>query len=149
MSVTYEFVHKFKKKYPSTVAWRLKSHCKILDKFLNPNEEVIYAFCGQKNEKSTDMFSTYAVALTNKRILISQKRVFFGYSYYTITPDMYNDMQVFGGLLWGKIYIDTIKELVVISNISKRALSEIETIVSEYMIHMKKKYVARKEDVNS
>ena len=147
MGEVYQLVHKFKKKYPATVAWRLKKHCKIVEKFLNPGEEVIYGFCGQKNENSADMFSTYAVALTNKRILIAQKRVLFGYSYYTVTPDMYNDMQVFGGLIWGKIYIDTVKELVVVSNISKSALSEIETVVSEYMIQMKKKFVTRKEDV--
>lgn len=141
----YNFVKRFKKKYGFTVAWRLKSHCKIIDKFLNPNEEIIYAFCGQKNESSFDLFSTYVVALTNKRILIGQKRVLWGYSYYTITPDLYNDMQVYGGILWGKIYIDTVKELVVVSNISKKALDEVETVISEYMIKSKKRFVSRKD----
>lgn len=145
MESVYKFVHNFKSKYPATVAWRLKSHCKIIEKFLNPNEEVIYAFCAQKNEKTLDLFSTYVVTLTNKRILIAQKRVLWGYSYYTITPDMYNDMQVFGGIIWGKIYIDTVKELVVLSNISKRGLSEVETVVSEYMLKMKKRFVTKKD----
>lgn len=148
MSTVYKYVRDFKKKYPSTVAWRIKSHSKIIDKFLNPNEEIIYAFCGQKNENSLDLFSTYVVAITNKRILIAQKRVLWGYSYYSITPDMYNDMQVFGNMIWGKIYIDTVKELVVVSNISKKALDEIETVVSEYMLRVKKRFVTRKnEDV--
>lgn len=146
MSEVYKFAHNFKKKYPATVSWRIRSHCKVIDKFLNPNEEVIYAFCGQKNENTLDIFSTYVIVLTNKRILIAQKRVLWGYSYYTITPDMYNDMEVFGGLLWGKIYIDTVKELVIFSNISKRALDEIETVISEYMMKMKRRFITKKEE---
>ena len=146
MDQVYKFVKEFKKKYPSTVAWRLKSHSKVIQKFMNPNEEIIYAFCGQKNESSFDLFSTYVIAITNKRILVAQKRVLWGYSYYAITPDMYNDMQVFAGLLWGKIYLDTVKELVVVSNISKAALNEIETIISEYMLAVKKKFVTKKID---
>ena len=59
---------------------------------------------------------------------------------------MYNDMEVFGGLLWGKIYIDTVKELVIFSNISKRALDEIETVVSEYMMKMKRRFITKKEE---
>ncbi len=146
MSKVYEFASKFKKKYPSTVAWRIKSHSKVIERFLNPNEEVIYAFCGQKNDNNLDLFSTYVVALTNKRILLAQKRVLWGYSYYTITPDMYNDMQVFGSMIWGKIYIDTVKELVIVSNISKRGLSEVETVISEYMMKMKKRFVTKKQE---
>lgn len=146
MNTVYKFVSNFKKKYPSTIAWRLKSHSKVIEKFLNPNEEVIYAFCGQKSTNNLDIFSTYVIALTNKRILLAQKRVLWGYSYYTITPDMYNDMQVFGSMIWGKIYIDTVKELVVISNISKRGLDEVETIISEYMMKMKKRFVTRKTE---
>lgn len=148
MSKVYELVHNFKKKYPSTVAWRIKSHSKVIEKFLNPNEEVIYAFCGQKNDNNFDLFSTYVIALTNKRILLAQKRVLWGYSYYTITPDMYNDMQVFGSMIWGKIYVDTAKELVIVSNISKRGLNEVETVISEYMMKMKKRFVTKKtEDI--
>jgi len=44
------------------------------------------------------------------------------------------------GLVWGKISIDTAKEVVFLSNIQKEALSEIETNITEYMMEEKKKY---------
>ena len=45
------------------------------------------------------------------------------------------------GLLWGKIYIDTIKEYIPLSNIQREALPEIETCITEYMMNEKRKYV--------
>ena len=86
------------------------------------------------------VFSTCVVALTNKRILIGQKRVVFGYFLSSITPDLFNDLEVYQGLIWGKITIDTIKEVVAISNLSKKSLPEIETNITEYMMEEKKKY---------
>ena len=53
---------------------------------------------------------------------------------------MFNDLSVKMGIIWGKIEIDTIKEVVKLSNIQKEALPEIETSISEYMIREKKKY---------
>lgn len=139
MSV-YSHISKFKSNYPSTIAWRLKRHCSVIDGYLNPDEEIIYAFCGQKNNDWWDIFTTCVVVLTNKRILIGQKRVVWGSFYNQITPDLYNDMQVYKGLFWGKITIDTVKEKVYISNLAKSALDEIETNISEYMINAKKEY---------
>ncbi len=139
MSV-YSYVRKFKANYPSTVAWRLKKHCAVIDSYLNPDEKILYAFCGQKNNDWWDLFTTCVVVLTNKRILIGQKRVVWGSFYNQITPDLYNDMQVYQGLHWGKITIDTVKEKVYISNLAKDALDEIETHISEYMINAKKEY---------
>ena len=43
MSV-YESLKKFKSKYPMTVGWRLKSHSKIIERHLNPEEEIRFAF---------------------------------------------------------------------------------------------------------
>ena len=139
MSV-YEQLREFKKKYPLTVAWRLKKHAKIIEKYLNPGEIVEYAFAAQKNNNPIDIITTYAVVLTNRRILLGTKRLIFGYFYTAITPDMFNDMQVHMGLVWGKVTIDTIKEEVVLSNIQREALDEIETNVTEYMMAEKKKY---------
>ena len=139
-SVVYEKVKKFKQKYPMTVAWRLKKHCQIIDVHLNPGEVVKYAFAAQKNDNPLDMITTNVVALTNKRILIGQKRLLFGYSFTAITPDMFNDLKVTMGLIWGKVYIDTIKEFVTFSNIQREALPEIETCITEYMMLEKRKY---------
>ena len=59
---------------------------------------------------------------------------------YSITPDLYNDMEIFKGLIWGKITIDTVKEKVILTNLSKKGLDEIETTISEFMMKAKKKY---------
>ena len=146
MSTLLTELKKFKKKYPLTVAWRIKSNLKVLEKHLNYDEKVIYLFCGQKNPKSYDIFSTGVIAITNKRILIGRKRVFFGYALDTIMPYMYNDLNIRAGLIWGKVIIDTIKEVIVFSNIDKAALDEIETNISEAMIVLKKQYPSEKKN---
>lgn len=136
----YGKVKEFKKKYPMTISWRLKQHSKIARMHLNPDEEIIYSFAAQKNDNPFDITTTAVVALTNKRIIIAQKRVLFGYFFKSITPDMFNDLTVKMGLIWGKIYIDTIKEFVKFSNIQREALPEIETAITSYMMEAKKDY---------
>ncbi len=133
----YERVLQFKNKYPGTLAWRLKAHSKIAEKHLNPGEKVRYAFACQKNDYSIEIFRTFVVVVTNKRIMIAQKRLLFGYLFITITPDMYNDLTVAMGIIWGKICIDTVKEVILLSNISKRALPEIETEITQFMMDAK------------
>jgi len=123
-----------------TVAWRLKSHCKVIDLHLNPDEEVEYAFAAQKNDNPLDIITTAVIVLTNKRILIGQKRLLFGYFYTAVTPDMFNDLSVKMGIIWGKVYIDTIKEVIKLSNLQREALPEIETAITEYMMREKQKY---------
>lgn len=136
----YEMVKEFKRKFSSTIAWRLFQNAKVVDEHVNPDESLQYVFAGQKNDSPFDFFQTAVVAVTNKRILIGQKRVLFGYALNSITPDLYNDMQVYEGLVWGKIVIDTVKETFTISNLSKDALIEIETVISQFMMEEKKKY---------
>ena len=50
---------------------------------------------------------------------------------------MFNDLKVRSGIIWGKIIIDTINELVILSNISKSALQEIEEEVTSAMLELK------------
>ena len=133
----YDLVREFKKKYPMSISFRLKRHCEVIEKHLNPGEEVVYAFPAQKNHSSFEIFYTYVIVLTNKRILIATKRVLWGYFLVTITPDMYNDLTVRKGLIFGSIVLDTVNEKVVLSNIDPRALDEIETAISEYMMKIK------------
>lgn len=140
MSDIYNKIKEFKIKYPWTISWRLKKHSLIAAKHLNNDEKVLYAFCGQKNDTHLQFFRTFAVVLTNKRLMLAQKRLLFGYLFLAITPDMFNDLTVNSGILWGSITIDTIKENVVITNIQKAALPEIETAITEYMMKEKKKY---------
>lgn len=146
MGVVYDHVNLFKSKFSKTVAWRLAKNCQVVEKHLNPGEEVLYAFAGQKNDNVFDFFSTAAVVLTNRRIIIGQKRVLFGYSLNAITPDLFNDMQVYQGIIWGKITIDTAKEVVVITNLDKKSLPEIETNITEFMMKEKRKYGQKVEN---
>lgn len=142
----YEKAKEFKSKYPFTVAWRLKKNASVIERHLNPDEKVLYVFAAQKTEYWFDFFSTAVIALTNKRILIGRKRVVFGYFLCSVMPYMYNDLKVRAGLLWGDIHIDTVKELIVLSHLSKSSLDEIETAISTYMIEMKKEYPDKKEE---
>lgn len=144
----YGKVKEFKRKYPMTISWRLKQHSKIARMHLNPDEEIIYSFAAQKNDNPFDITTTAVVALTNKRIIIAQKRVVFGYFFKSITPDMFNDLKILSGIIWGKVYIDYVKEFVTLSNISKNALSEIETKISSFMMEQKKKYGYRTKTSN-
>lgn len=130
----------FKKRYPFTIAWRIKAHSKIIEKHLNPGEQILYVFAAQKNDNPLDIVTSYVCALTSRRLILAQKRLFFGYFLTSITPDLFNDLKVNMGILWGKIYIDTAKEVVALSNIQKDALAEIETNITEYMMEEKKKY---------
>lgn len=141
----YSFIKEFKRKYPMTIAFRLKKHCNIIDKHLNPGEEILYAFVAQKNHGSFDFWNTNAVALTNKRIMIATKRILWGYFFISITPDLFNDLTVFKNLIWGQVKIDTIKETVILSNIDPNALPEIETKITDYMMEEKKKYKTRED----
>ena len=145
MGKVYELAREFKRKYPSTVAWRIKAHSKVIEKHLNPDEEVLYVFLGQKNKSSFDFTNTNVIALTTKRLLFATKRVMFGYFFTSVTPDMFNDLTVKQGMLWGRIVIDTVKEEIRLSNIDKNALPEVETHITEYMMEEKKKYGIREK----
>ena len=127
----------FKSKYPLTIGWRLKKHSKLLIEHLHDDEVIRYAFYAQKNNSSLDVTSSGIIAVTNKRLVIARDRVVIGYFFDSITADMFNDLKVRSGIIWGKIIIDTINELVILSNISKSALQEIEEEVTSAMLELK------------
>lgn len=135
----YKEVSDYLKRYPFTLAWRIKQHAKVINKHLNIDEEVYYVFPAQRNPDSLNVFTTCLVALTNKRILIGQKRVLWGYNITSITPDMFNDFELSKGLIFGKLDIDTVKEVIRLSNLDSKALVEIETNLSEYILEIKPK----------
>lgn len=141
MVTVYEKAKEFKRKYPATVAFRIKAHSKLAQKFVGNDEEIKYVFVAQNNFKSYEFINTNVIVLTNKRLLVATKRLLFGYFYKAITPDLFNDITLRSGLLWGKVVIDTVKEVVILSNIDKAALSEIEQNISNVMMEEKKKYV--------
>lgn len=138
----------FKKRYPSTVMWRVKKHCRVVEKHLNPNEKVLYAFAAQMNNDAMDIIDTAVLCVTSDRIIIGQDQILYGYTMNSVTPEMYNDLQIHSGIFWGKIIIDTVKEVLYFSNLSKKALVEIESIISMYMMEAKKLY-PNKDKVSS
>lgn len=134
----YKSVLDFKKRHGTTIAWRLKAHSRIVEAHLNNDETVLYSFAAQKGLSPFDIASTFVVVVTEKRLIVAQRRLFFGYFYYSITPDLFNDLTIKMGLIWGKVIIDTVKETVTLSYISKEALKEIETVISKYMLQKKR-----------
>ena len=78
--------------------------------------------------------------------MFATKRIVFGYFFTAVTPDMFNDLSVKENILWGRISIDTVKEEIKLSNIDKRALPEIETNITEYMMKEKKKFKSKDEE---
>jgi len=140
MNNTYSVIKSFMKKYPLTMAWRTKAHAKVVDQHLATDERILYALAGQNNEGIVEIFNTYIVVFTNKRIILAKKRLLFGYFFKSITPDMYNDLSVNKGLIWGRIVIDTVKEVIRITNIDASALPEIDMKINQIMINQKKEY---------
>lgn len=138
---TYNFVHDFQKKYPLTISWfRLKKHAKLLDKNLYPDEKIIYAFPGQIHSAGNGIFNTGIFAITNKRIITAQDRLIIGYKINAITLDLYNDLQVSAGVIWGSVTVDTVKETLVFTHIQKSGLIEIQKSITSYIIKSKKEY---------
>ncbi len=141
----YTRVKEFKRKYPFTIAFRLKAHAKVAAQFIGSDEKIIYVFAAQKNFQSYEIINTNIVILTDKRLIVATKRLIFGYFFKMITPEMFNDLTIKDGIIWGKVIIDTVKEQVILSNIDHRALAEIENNITKVMLEEKKKY---KERVN-
>lgn len=143
----YENVKMFKEKFPRCVTWfRLKKHCQIVDKHLNPDEQILFAFAGQLDNIGSSFFNTGVLAITNQRLIVAQNRFFIGYKFSSITPDLYNDMQVSTGILWGTLCIDTVKEKIYMSKLDKKSLPEIETYITMYMQEAKKLYYSSYKD---
>lgn len=142
-NIIYEKAREFKRKYPKTVAFRIKAHAKVAAKYIGDDEEVKYVFVAQKNQNSFDFVNTNIIVLTDKRLLVATKRLVFGHFFRMVTPDMFNDLTIRQGLIWGKVIIDTVKEKVILSNIDTNALPEIDDHVTMYMLEQKKE--VRKE----
>ena len=140
MGLVYDLAKQFKRRYPGSLVFRIKKHSEVLERHLNPGEKPSFVFIGQKNQSNFELFSSCVIASTDRSILIAKKRLLWGYFLSSITPDLYNDMQIYQGLMWGTVTIDTVKEEIVVSNISKKGLDEIETRISEFMMAEKKKY---------
>ncbi len=140
MKSVYEQAKSFKEKYSKTVAFRLKKHAAVLEEHLNPEEKVLFVCCAQNNYHSYMIINSCVLALTNKRIIICQKRLLWGYYFTTITPDLYTDLKVKKNIIWSDIEIDTLRENVYLSNIDPKGAVAIETAITDFMMEAKKHY---------
>ena len=143
-SRVYTLAKRFYNKYFGTICFRIGAHARVVDEHLNPEEKLYYVFCGQKGGSQKEIFSSCVVALTNERIIVATKRVLWGYFLTTVKPDLFNDLKVQSGIIFGRILIDTAKEKIAISNLSKKSLKEVETAISTYIEKYKGK--KKKED---
>jgi len=141
--VIYKQALEFHRRYPTTIAWRIKKHAKVVAKYVDSDEKILYTFVGQKNDCWYDVISTYIAVITDRRLILASKRVLFGSFFSSITPDLFNDVELNAGLIWGRVYIDTIGELVTFTNISKRAFPEIEEFVTNNIMREKKNFPPR------
>ena len=142
----YKLAKRFKNKYFGTIAFRLRAHSKVIQDHLGQDEKIYYVFCGQKGGSNREIFLSCVIALTNKRIIIATKRVLWGYFITSVTPDLFNDLKVHSGIFFGRILIDTAKELIPVSNLSKGSLKEVESAISTYMSKHKSEFKSKKEE---
>lgn len=139
----YKSCKSFLKKYPMTIAWRVKKHSSVVQQHINDDEVVLFSFAGQKNSNLLQPFFTTVVVFTNKRMLLGRKR-YLGRSFYTsITPDMLNDFELRTNILYGLVEIDTVKEHFSIGCLDKSSLPAIEDALSKYMVNEKLKYMKK------
>ena len=139
----YESCKAFMKKYPKTIAWRIRKHSSVVQEHLNDDEVVLYSFAGQKDAGMLQPFFTTVIVFTNKRMLLGRKRYLGRYYYTSITPDMLNDFELSAGILYGAVEIDTVKEHFTIGCLDKKALPMVEDALSKYMVNEKLKYLKK------
>lgn len=87
-----------------------EKHFSLIANSLDTGEEVLMCFIGLHNYVSaTKHDSNYAYAVTNKRIIMAQKKL-IGESIQTVSLDNINDITFTSGFVFGVVTIDTIKE---------------------------------------
>lgn len=140
----YKSLKSFLKKYPMTVAFRVKKHASVVEQHINDDEVVLFSFAGQKNSNLLIPFYTTVIVFTNKRMLLGRKRFFGRYLYTSITPDMLNDFEIYNNIVFGSVEIDTVKEHFIINCLNKKSLPKIEDALSKYMVDEKLKLLKNK-----
>lgn len=119
-----------------TKGWGVK-HFKLIEKSLHDDEEVFIAFMGLHNFTSvTKHDSNYAYAITNKRIIMAQKKM-IGENFKTVSLDYINDIEFNSGMVWGTLKIDTLKEVFNIG-LDKKDAKNISEKVQSFIHDLKK-----------
>lgn len=87
-----------------------EKHFALIEQALAADEDVLMCFIGLHNYVSpTKHDSNYAYAVTNKRIIMAQKKM-IGEALQSVALDHVNDITFTSGFLMGVVTIDTMKE---------------------------------------
>ncbi|APH18878.1 PH domain-containing protein [Clostridium botulinum] len=91
--------------------WGVK-HFKIIEDNLMGDEKVYMTFIGMhKSVYSNEDGGYFAYAITNRRIMLSQKSAVAGETFKSVSLENINDITFESGVLFSTITIDTIREI--------------------------------------
>lgn len=122
-------------------------HFKLLENALQPGEQPKVCFIGLHNYVSmTKHDNNFAYAVTNKRIVMAQKRV-IGESVQSVSLDNVNDITFQSGLAFGVVHIDTIKEDFNVA-LDKAAAKNIFEAVHDAVMYAKNSAAAQPEQAS-
>jgi ribosomal protein L37AE/L43A len=108
-----------------TKNWGIK-HFELIENSLMKDEEILMTFIGLHNYISmTKHDSNFAYAVTNKRMIMAQKKV-IGERFQTVSLDNVNDITFTSGVVFGVMTVDTIKEKfnICLDKISAKKINE-------------------------
>lgn len=115
--------------------WGQKSFA-VVEKQLLPDEEAIICFIGLHNYVSmTQHAGNYAYAITNKRLVLGQKKV-IGEATQFVNLANINDITYSAGGIYGYITIDTFKECIKIC-FSTQEAAKLYPVLNKYFADFK------------
>lgn len=127
--------------------WDYK-HFKLIEGALMPEEYVLTIFEGLHNYRSiTNHDNNFAYAITNKRIIMAQKRM-IGSVVQSINIDNVNDITIGNGLLLGTITVDTTKECFNVC-VSKNRAQKIHSLIHQTLERLKSSKIESTQQKNS
>ncbi len=120
-------------------SWALK-HFQLIEKSLGSDEEILMCFIGLHNYISSSKHdSNFAYAVTNKRIIMAQKKM-LGEIIQTVSLKNVNDITMTTGAITGIITIDTVKETFNVA-INKSAARNINDKIHELILDIQESKV--------
>ncbi len=113
-------------------------HFEVIASNLGPDEDVLFVFIGLHNYVSpTKHDNNFAYAITNKRIMMGQKKV-IGQNFQSVSLDQVNDISFTSGLAFGVITIDTLKERFNVA-LDKAQAQNINNQIHDLLLKLKSK----------
>jgi len=139
-----EYCQDFNTGQGSMQSWDFK-HFKLIEESLLQGETVLVAFEGLHNYKSmTKHDKNFAYALTNKRIIMAQKRL-VGSVVQSVSIEQINDITINRGFVFGVMTIDTVREVFNVC-VGKEQVKVIHDLIHQTLEKLKKEKQSRDEE---